>query len=143
MKPSETTALYVEACRSRRLVPQEEEGRQWHKSFSHYEAKDVRAGLDAWTADTTPSKDGTPRGKWLPAPAELVPVIERFLHQRIARAAVPTYYVRWSCSECNHSMSSFLAVGDSSSRPCPRLLGLSGYKCKKPMTIIVDERPKQ
>lgn len=133
MKPSETTAIYVEACRSRRLVPQEEEGRQWHKSFSHYEAKDVRAGLDAWTADTTPSKDGTPRGKWLPAPAELVPVIEQILRKKAARALVPTHYVRWACSACKATRAGFLAQGDNDQRKC----------CGAPMHIVVDERPKQ
>ncbi len=82
MKPRETTAIYVEACRSRRIAPQEEEGRLWHKTLALYETKDVKAALEAWWADTTVGKDGEPRGKWLPAPAELKPLIENVVHQR-------------------------------------------------------------
>ena len=132
MKPSETTALYVEACRSRRIAPQEEEGRLWHKTLALYEAKDVKAALEAWWADTTVGKDGEPRGKWLPAPAELKPLVDRVVHQRAARAAIPTFYIRWKCSTCNVAKAGFLATGDVDQRTC----------CGNLMEIIVDERPR-
>ena len=141
MKPSETTALYVEACRSRRLVPQEEEGRQWHKSFSHYEAKDVRAGLDAWTADTTPSKDGTPRGKWLPAPAELKPLVERIVQRRAESAAVKRYAVRLGCPTCRHTFLGFFAVDQEAKGNC-RAAAAGGVACNTPLVILSDERPR-
>ena len=130
MKPSETEQIYGEQCRSRRIAPQEDEGRAWHKYLRQYDAKDVRAALDAWSRDTTPTKDGTPRGKWLPAPVELVPVVERLLREKAARAAVPAFYVRWMCETCKIAKAGFLAHGDSDERTC----------CSSPMKIIVDER---
>ena len=142
MKPSETTAIYVESCRSRRIVPQEEEGRLWHKLLALYDAKDVRAALDVWWADTTLGKDGEPRGKWMPAPTELKPLVERVVRDKAARAAVKRYLVCWLCKSCRHRMSGFLSAEESSIRKCPAALDLSGYKCNTEMVILHDERPQ-
>lgn len=142
MKPSETESLYTEACRARRISPQAEEGREWHKQLRQYELKDVRTALDAWTRDTTQTKDGTPRGKWLPAPAELTPLVEKIVRDRETRAAIPRYYVRWLCPKCSYSLAGYLAVGESGGRTCSIALGLTGHKCGTIMEIVTDERPR-
>ena len=148
MKPSETTAVYLEACKSRRIHPQEEEGRLWHRILSHYDLKDVQAALDLWAANGTPGKDGEARGKWMPAPAELKPLVEAIVHEREVRAAIKRYRVRWRCEACRFTMIGFLAVGEPSSRACPSVSapnGLplpAGLTCGAPLTVQHDERPR-
>jgi hypothetical protein len=136
MKPSETTAIYVEACRSRRITPQQEEGRLWHKLLASYDAKDVRAGLDAWSANSTLGKDGQPKGKWLPAPVELKPAIEDLIRKRIAAAAVKRFPVRWRCPSCKWRGMGMLAIDEpAGSRRCGA--------CDREAEVENDERPKQ
>ena len=142
MKPTETSAIYSEACRSRRIVPQEEEGRLWHKVLSGFDAKDVRSAVDIWGKDVTLGKDGAPRGKWLPAPAELTPLVEKILRDRETHAAVPRCYVRWLCPKCSYFLAGYLGVGESGGRTCSIALGLTGLKCGAIMEIVTDERPR-
>lgn len=148
MKPSETTAVYTEQARARRIMPHEEEGRLWHTALKKYDVKDVRLALDAWNADTAPGKDGVPRGKWLPSPAELIPVIDKILHDRETQAAIPKFLVRWGCPTCRNSVVGFLRIGDDVVRRCqspwgPNRKGLpAGQVCGATMQITTDERPK-
>ncbi len=112
MKPEETKRIYERACRAKRVVPQDEEGRLWHRVLRSFPAEDVEKALDEWWADTTPGHDGQPRGKWLPAPAELKPLVERIAAQREAARRAPQDLLYWECSGPEqHRSSSFLAQG--------------------------------
>lgn len=124
MKPAETKRLYERACGAKRIVPQEDEGRAWHRVLRDFEARDVEAALDAWWADTTTGKDGRPRGAWLPTPAELKPLAEAAERKRKVADAEPKDYVSWRCA-CGYGMGGFVSRDDRRERKCPA--------CGKPM----------
>jgi len=119
MKPSETEALYTAACKAKRLVPQKEEGRMWHKALSLYEARDVQAALDKWWASTETNVHGELKSKWLPAPGELKPLVEEVARKRLRAASVPKQCVHWKCPRCGVRMSGCVPETDLRGRKCP------------------------
>lgn len=114
MKPAETKRIYEAACRARRITPQDDEGRVWHRTLRDFETGDVEEALDGWWADTTPGHDGQPRGKWLPTPAELKPLVARVRQKREAAAREPQDILRWECVN-HHRYAGFIAR----SKPTP------------------------
>ena len=108
MTSAETKKIYEGVCRAKRLVPQEDEGRIWHRTLSGFDLQDVEAALDLWWADTTLDSNGNPRGKWLPTPAELKPTVERLAARRAAANREPHDVIRWKC-EKQHTCSGLYA----------------------------------
>jgi hypothetical protein len=98
MKPAETKRVYEQACRTKRITPQDDEGRAWHRVLRDFEARDVEAALDAWWADTTPNLHGEPRGKWMPTPAELKPIVDRIVAKHAAAKREPQDIVWLECA---------------------------------------------
>jgi hypothetical protein len=120
MTPKETEEIYKNACRSKRVVPQIEEGRMWHKALSMCDVRDVRSALDAWWASTEKNDRGELKSKWLPAPGELKPLIDEAARRRMNAAAQPTELVRWQCPDCHVTMSGLIATNDYRTRTCRR-----------------------
>jgi len=98
MKPADTKRIYEQACCAKRIKPQDEEGRTWHRVLREFEARDVEAALDAWWADITPGHDNQPRGKWLPTPAELKPLVKRAEIKRISAQRESMDMIAWECA---------------------------------------------
>ncbi len=124
MTPHETKRIYEQACRTKRITPQDDEGRAWHRVLRGYEVRDVETALDGWWADTTPSHDGQPRGKWLPTPAELKPLVEKAQSKRVSAAREPQDFLAWECSGCHYTCTGFVArsapVPEGRACPCCR-----------------------
>lgn len=131
MKTAETKAVYERECRSRRIVPQDEEGRRWHRALSDYERRDVDAALDAWNSDTTQTSTGRPRGAFLPDPAELKPLVEREVRRRETNAREPRDFVAYQCPECFYRASAFMIRNIARRVDCAR--------CGKPMSEFKRE----
>ncbi len=112
MTPSETKRVYERACRVKRIAPQDDEGRAWHRVLRKLEARDVEAALDAWWADTTPTLSGRPRGAFMPEPAELKPVAER--QQRLREVKTRVDY----CGDCALGWVVTLRDGQFGKVPC-------------------------
>ena len=118
MKPAETGAIYEQACRSKRMPSDPDEKTKWHRVLHDFEACDVRAALDAWWADTTPTQTGRPRGAFLPEPAELKPLVVGSRAKREAAARVPQDLVMWRCAgKFQHTCSGFVARGSDTGTP--------------------------
>lgn len=108
MKPADTKRLYESACKTRRVTPQEDEARAWHKNLLSFEVRDVQAALDAWWASTARDEKGELRSRWLPAPAELKEFTERAVRRLAVDAAEPQDMVMWECvGEGRHRYTGF------------------------------------
>ena len=132
MTPKETEAIYTEACRAKRIAPQAEEGRMWHKALKDYEARDVRTALDAWWASTDRDSKGDLKSQWMPAPGELIAFVERAKHKREAAAAIPRFLTCWECPPCRYRCTGFYPKGSDYIATCPH--------CGKPMAVFHRER---
>jgi len=119
MKPKETEEIYASACKAKRLVPQQDEGRMWHKTLSAFEAQDVKAALDAWWSSTETDSKGELKSKWLPAPGELIPLVERAQRKRIHELTTPKIYAAWFCTPCSLRFGGFIEPDDVKPRKCP------------------------
>ena len=118
MKPSETEAIYKSAIAAKRIAFQREEAQMWHKALSGYEAQDVRAALDAWWASTATDSKGELKSKWLPAPGELKPLVERVQGKRKVDAMEPKQLVAWRCPDCKSTRCAYISVEDHRPRRC-------------------------
>lgn len=134
MKPAETKRLYERECRARRITPQQDEFNLWHKNLRKFEIRDVDAALDSWNSCTDTDDKGESRGKWLPKPAELIPLI---LHEQRARETQqqgPKDRVGLTCTnlQCPYRCVTFLAKGEQVPQRECRL-------CHAPMTEFYRE----
>jgi hypothetical protein len=111
MKPAEMKEIYQEACRMKRVTPSPDENRMWDKVLGHYEARDVKKALEMWWADTALGKDGRPKGSWMPAPAELRPVVDTAFNRRMRAASEQKDMVRWKCPDCGRFACGFVSHG--------------------------------
>lgn len=109
MKPAETKRLYERSCHSRRINTNTEmateEAALWHRKFKSYDVRDVEAALDAWDQDGTLDEQKQPRGKWLPKPVELIPLIEAAQRRRVLAATERKDFVAWKCPGCGYTCS--------------------------------------
>jgi hypothetical protein len=118
MNAAETKRIYEASCRAKRIAPQEDEGRTWHRVLRSHEARDVEKALDEWWADTTPDLHGQPRGKWLPAPAELKPFVEKIAAHRESASRETEDMMIWVCSgPVTHTCSGFIAHSEDTPGP--------------------------
>ena len=135
MKPTETKAIYEAACRSKRMETKQDEADLWRRVLGGFEARDVRDAVDAWFSDSTPVTIGNssrPRGAFMPAPAELKPLIDKARRDREARAREPQDYICWQCTN-GHRVSGFIAR----SKPTPESHAPCGYAaCGQPMRVF-------
>lgn len=132
MKPAETKRIYESACRSKRIVPNQDEFDRWHKVLRGYEARDVEAALDGWWSDATLTSNGRPRGAFLPEPAELKPLIEIAHIRREAAAREPQDMILWECAGVGRHRSSLFLPR---SQPSP-----NGRQCQCGAELLVFAR---
>lgn len=126
MKPKETETLYTRACNTKRITPQDDEGRAWHKALSMYEFRDAEKALDAWWSDKTPGSDGQPRGKWMPTPVELASATASVQRSRLAAAAERKDLVGYRCPRCKVTWCAYTNTVDAPE--CGR--------CRQPAEIV-------
>lgn len=98
MTAKELEALYVRACKKRRLRPNQAEGEEWQKWLGELEAADLAAALHRWDADATLDPRGSPKCKWIPAAAELAADVAAVAARRAkARPAMTLDWADWRC----------------------------------------------
>lgn len=132
MTVKEIKAIYVEACRAKRIVPQEGELSKWNKALSIFESRDVQSALDAWWKDTTATSTGRPRGAYMPEPAELKPLVEEAARRRMRASSEPKVLARWQCPACGLTMTAFVPASD--------LRGCNCRRCHQPANEIYREK---
>lgn len=120
MKPAETKTLYESACKSKRILPQQEEGEKWHKVLRDFEMRDVKAALDAWWRSADRDSKGDLKSKWLPEPAELCLTVQRERRKREVISAEPKVFVGWECPKCRYRCGGYVALDDTQPRVCRR-----------------------
>ena len=144
MKPSETELIYKQACLSKRIVPQVEEGRMWHKVLASCEAVDVRTAIDVWWASIERDAQGELRSRFLPTPAELLGLSHYAAQKRVQRSSQKTYLVAWRCPTCKGGCCGFLAQGADTFRTCRRPIGGDEQNrlvfCGAALEVVRDER---
>ncbi|HZP06180.1 MAG TPA: hypothetical protein VFB43_14860 [Terracidiphilus sp.] len=122
MTPDETNRLYRGACQSKGRVPNQEQGRSWHRTLRSFDTRDVEAALDAWNASTERDSKGDLKSKWLPAPGELKPLVLAAQSKRESAAREPEDLLCLSCEgPVPHRFTSFIrrsAVPDLDRRRC-------------------------
>lgn len=131
MNRAEMEKLYTRACKSRRIEPQQEEGQAWLKAFKDFEARDVEAALNAWDNSSELNEQGQPRGKWLPKPVELKPLIEAARRRREANTQGPQDLLLFECAS-RHKLSCFI----QRAKPTP---GTKRCPCGSPMECVKRE----
>jgi hypothetical protein len=90
-------AVYVRACRKRRLRPNQAEGQEWFLRLSGFDIADVEAALAAWDADPALDLNGKPKAKWLPSAVELVALTAAIAGKKVRKTAGRLRELRWRC----------------------------------------------
>ena len=105
MKPAQLKELYVEACRARRVVPQDAEYRDWKETLGDFSKDDVARAIRLWFEDPV-------EGKWLPKAGQLKPLVEREERLREVKSRVDY------CGECALGWVMILRDGQLVKAPC-------------------------
>lgn len=120
--------IYIEACRVKGRSPDRPEADQWAKQFELCDASDLRSAVNAWWADTTPTSNGQPRGKFFPQPVELKPLVNAAYTRRLAQASIDKLFAVWRCETCRVSRSGFIESNDFQRRYCQGVPRRASYK---------------
>jgi hypothetical protein len=118
MKANETEEVYKNACLSKRVVPQQEECKMWHKSLAIFDAPDVRTALDGWWRSTERDFHGELRSRFLPSPGELIPLVQSVIRQHHASLTQELELVGRKCEECGITTAGFNRPDDYQKRYC-------------------------
>lgn len=134
MTISPLRALYADACKSKRIAPNEPEWKEWKAAFGEFDLRDVQSALSAHWQDTREDEHGRKKGSFFPSVADLKPLVFRARARREREMATPQEFVAFRCGKCGAGLSCFIAQGTHRDPPQCR-------KCNLPMAQAHRSEP--
>ena len=108
-------------------------------ALKFFEVRDVRAALDRWWASTDRDDRGELRSRFLPAPGDLIPLIQAESRKHFASLDQALELVRRICPDCGSATLGFCRPGDDNERICfgiPRRVHETGEICGATLVVV-------